>query len=186
MHRRALFCQLIVNLSMLVSVVSLGAQSPPYKQEDTPAGKVYVIEGREHAEDIPEHAYWRHCFHKLANIKTLNSTERLDAIGLSPSELALVLKTASDQEQRDNDCRKAMTDRQDSLNAQHASQEAIRQVYFDVTLECRDRDLTARDLLLEALSPEGRDQLVAWVQNTRRGMTMYVPVNELEFFRRPQ
>ena len=37
----------------------------------------------------------------------------------------------------------------------------------------------ARDTLLEALSPEGRDALLAWVQTTRRGMTAYVPVNEL-------
>jgi hypothetical protein len=181
MHR-----QFVVTLSVLVSVVSVTAQSPPYKQEDTPAGKMYVIEGREHPEDIPEHSYWRHCFHKLANIKKLNSMERLAAIGLSSKELALVLKTASDQEQRDADCQKTITDRQDALKAQHASQDAINQVYFEATLECRDKDLAARDQLLEGLSPEGRDQLVAWVQHTRRGMTVYVPVNELEFFRRPQ
>ena len=186
MHRRIVLHHVVVAMSVLVSVVSLGAQSTPYKQEDTPAGRMYVIEGREHPEDIPEHSYWRHSFHKLANIKKLNSTERLAAIGLSPKELALVLKTASDQEQRDTDCQKAMTDRQDALKAQHASQDAINQVYFDVTLACRDKDLAARDQLLEALSPEGREQLVAWVQNTRRGMTVYVPVNELEFFRRPQ
>jgi len=72
------------------------------------------------------------------------------------------------------------------LKDQHASAEAINQVYFDVTLECRYKDLAARDQLLEGLSPEGREQLMAWVQRTRRGMTVYVPVNELEFFRRPQ
>ncbi len=186
MHRQAVLPQLVVTTSLLMSVVSLEAQSPKYKQEDTPAGKMYVIDGREHPEDIPEHSYWRHSFHKLANIKKLESTDRLAAIGFSPQDLALVLKTASNQEQRDNDCQKTMTERQDALKAQHASQGAIDRVYFDVTLECRYKDLAARDQLLEVLSPEGRDQLVAWVQNTRRGMTVYVPVNELEFFRRPQ
>jgi hypothetical protein len=176
----------LITIAVLLSAVSLAAQGAKYKEENTPAGKMYVIEGKEHPEDIPEHAYWRHSFHKLANIKKLNSTERLAAIGLSPKELALVLKTAVEQETRDNDCHKSMTDRQDALKAQHASQEAIDQIYFDVTLECRYKDLAARDTLLEALSPEGRDQLMAWVQNTRRGMTAYVPVNELEFFRRPQ
>ena len=170
-----------------MSVMSLlGSQSPPYKQEDSPAGKVYVIAGSEHPEDIPEHSYWRHSFHKLANIKKLDSTERLDAIGLSSKELALVLKTAADQEQRDLDCKKSMTEKQEALKDQHASAEAINQVYFDVTLECRYKDLAARDQLLEGLSPDGREQLMVWVQRTRRGMTVYVPVNELEFFRRPQ
>jgi hypothetical protein len=56
-----------------MSVMSLlGAQSPTYKTEDTPDGKMYVIAGSEHSEDIPEHSYWRHAFHKLANIKKLD------------------------------------------------------------------------------------------------------------------
>ena len=162
------------------------SQSSKYPQEETPVGKVYVIKGSEYPEDIPEHWYWRHSFHKLANIKTLNSTERLDAIGLSSKELALVMKTAADQEQRDLDCKKSMTEKQDALKDQHASVEAINQVYFDVTIECRYKDLAARDKLLEGLSPDGREQLMAWIQRTRRGITVYVPVNELEFFRRPQ
>jgi hypothetical protein len=184
MHRWTVLHHVIVTVSMSVGL--LGAQSAPYKQEDTPAGKVYVIVGSEHPEGIPEHSYWRHSFHKLANIKKLNSTDRLDAIGLSAKELALVMKTAADQDQRDLDCKKSMTEKQDALKDQHASADAINQVYFDVTLECRYNDLAARDRLLEGLSPEGREQLVAWVQRTRRGMTVYVPVNELEFFRRPQ
>jgi hypothetical protein len=182
----AMFSAYLIPIAMLVSTMSRPAQAAKYKEENTPAGKMYVIEGKEHPEDIPEHAYWRHSFHKLANMKTLNATDRLAAIGLSPTELALVLKTAAEQETRDNDCRKTMTDRQDALKAEHASQDAITQIYFDVTLECREKDLAARDALLDALSPEGRDELLAWVQNTRRGMTAYVPVNELEFFRRPQ
>jgi hypothetical protein len=171
---------------VLVLAMSLATQGAKYKEENTPIGKVYVIEGKEHPEDIPEHAYWRHSFYKLANMKKLNATDRLAEIGLSTKELTLVLETAGEQETRDNDCRKAMTDGQDALKAQHASEDAINKVYFDVTLACRDKDLAARDTLLEALSPEGRDQLLAWVQNTRRGMTVYVPVNELEFYRRPQ
>src|SRR5690349_20636070 len=113
-------------LSMSVAwLVGSQSQSSPYPQEETPACKVYVIAGSEHPEDIPEHAYWRHSFHKLANIKKLNSLERLDAIGLSAKELALVMKTAADQEQRDLDCRKSMSEKQDALKDQHASVDAL-------------------------------------------------------------
>jgi hypothetical protein len=176
-------------LSCVVMVgfgVLLHAQQSSFKHEDSPFGTMLVIEGKDTPEAIPQHCYWRHVFLKLSSIKKLESGQPwLERIGLSPAELAQVLEVAKAQEQRDNDCLKGITDKQDELKRQHATPDAINQVYYDQTIECRSRDLAARDALLEHLTPEGRERLVAWAEATRRSMTVHIRADEFDHFKKP-
>jgi hypothetical protein len=174
-------CVVMVGVGVL-----LHAQQSSFKQEDSPFGKMLVIEGKDTPEAIPQHWYWRHVFLKLSSIKKLdNGQPWLDRIGLSSADLAQVLKVANAQEQRDNDCLKGITDKQDELKQHHAKPDAINQVYYDQTLECRYRDLAARDALLEQLTPEGRERLVAWAEETRRSMTVHIRADEFDHFKKP-
>lgn len=150
-----------------------------------PAGKMVVIDGSKNPSDIPEHAYWRHCFHKLAHAKRLNADDYVETIGLSKEDADTVLTVANRQAARDDECARRIDARQSELRAQSAKPEALSQAFQDVTLDCRYRDLEARDRLLDSLSPEGRVNLRAWAEGIRRGMTVYCPANDLEQFKRP-
>ncbi len=166
---------------------SVGAQlSPPELTTiDTPAGKMVVVDGSKDPSEIPEHAVWRHGFYKLAHAKRLNLDDYIGAIGLSLEDTERVLNTANLQAARDDDCWKRLDARQSELRAQSATPEALAHAFQEVTVECRCRDLEARDRLLDSLSSQGRAHLRAWAESIRRGMRVYWPANDIEQFKRP-
>jgi hypothetical protein len=173
----------------------LQSQSQPQSQRQAPSSSpqpassrddMVVIDGKAHPEDLPDHWVWRATFHHVALTKKMGKSKLLDQIGLTPPDMTLLLDTSAAQETRDLACEKQIADRQTELTAQHANADALRQAFRDTTIECRIHDLDARDYLLQALSPDGRDRLVQWVMDSRSKMTAHVPAADLDYFKRPQ
>jgi len=172
-------------LTVMAISIAVRPSVAQHKEIDTPDGTMIVIDGSQHPEEIPEHWYWRHCFHKLSQTKRLGLNDYIQSIGLSPEDMASALKVADGQAARDIDCAKRIESRQAELKAQGAKPEALAQAFQDVTLECRYLDLEARDRLLEMLSVEGKERLCAWAVSIRRQMTVYWPAKDIEQFKRP-
>ncbi len=55
-----------------------------------------------------------------------------------------------------------------------------------INLDCRWQTLRLRDRVLADLSPVGQAALTRYVEFTKAGIRVYVPKNELSFYRQPQ
>jgi hypothetical protein len=184
-HSWQMVSHAMFTLMLFIANPTRAQTSAPPTTMDTPAGKMIVIDGSKSPGDIPEHAWWRHCFYKLAHASRLKATDYIDSLGLSPDDMSQVLRTAGQQAARDDECAKRIEGRQRELQAQGARPEALADAWQAITIDCRARDLDARDRLFERLTPEGREQLRVWADGIRRGMTVYWPANDIEQFKRP-
>jgi hypothetical protein len=175
----------ILVMGFCASMLTLAAAAQaPSQPPQTP--KMLVIDGGETPHLIPEHELWRIGFHTLAHFGKEKVMDRLEAIGLSPSELSAVLSAANGEEARDRECVEAIRRRDAELREQGADIRTVYQGHYDVILECRQRTLTVKESLLSSLSPEGRDALVAWVESRRQKMKVRIPSHEADFFKLPR
>jgi hypothetical protein len=56
----------------------------------------------------------------------------------------------------------------------------------EINLDCRWQTLRLRDRVLAGLGPLGQTALSQYVESTKAGMRVFVPRNELAFYRQPQ
>jgi hypothetical protein len=146
-----------------------------------------VIDGREHPERIPDHWLWRSAFLKLAEIAKAGVQGDLSrALSLSAADAEGLYREAGLQARRDDDCAAAMQARKDELQEQRVPPEEAARAIDDVTIGCRVRDLDAADRVVDGLSEEGRIALQEWLDQQRRGMTVFVPEREVGLFRLPR
>jgi hypothetical protein len=176
----------LVVLGALPPAAGAAAQGPPGGSQPARASKVVVIDGSVTPEAIPDHWVWRDAFYFLEMAKRRDLGFVFERLALSGRELAIVVAEAAAQPARDEACGKRIEAHREALVAQGASGEALTRAFVDDTLECRQRDLEARDRVLRALGSDGQFQLRMWIEEHRRTLKVTVPADELELFRRPQ
>jgi len=134
---------------------------------------------------IPEHAVWRHVFHKLADAKKNNVEWALDEVKLPPAERELLLREAGAQSRRDAKCQEVMERRVGPLLNSGKSMDEILAEQHKVQLECRSDVLAARDRVLTTLSNESQATLRAWINERREGITVTIAESEVAKFMQP-
>jgi hypothetical protein len=171
----------IVVLAVLVlSSAGVAAQGPPAAK-----AKVVVLDGSATPEAIPDHWVWRDAFYFLEMAKRRDLAVVFERLALPERELAILLAEAVAQPARDEACARRIETRREALVAQGVKADALAQAFADDTLECRQRDLEARDRVLRALGPDSQVQVRAWIEEHRRTLKVTVPADELELFKRP-
>jgi hypothetical protein len=146
-----------------------------------------VINGGEHPERIPDHWVWRSVFLKLAEIAKAGAQGDLSrALPLSAGDAQVLYREAGLQARRDDDCAREIQSRQEELRERRVPPEEATRAIDDVTIGCRTRDLDAGDRVVDELSEEGRIVLQAWLDQQRRGMTVFVPERQIRVFRLPR
>lgn len=176
-------------VSALCALAWTQAVSPPSTNSTSPQvpeGTI-KIEGSEHPEQIPDHWVWRSGLLKLAEINKGGPESYLEQqLPLSPMDARALFKEADLQPRRDAQCAAAIQSRQRELREQNASPAALARGMNEVTLDCRTKDLDAADRVLDALSEDGRQAVLSWVERLRRSTTVFVPAGDAEIFRLPR
>lgn len=167
-------------------VSSAPAQKTPRTAPDssTPAPGMVEIDGAKTPELLPEYLVWTQGLSGLSIIKRDNITPALEELRLSSRDADLAFAEARRQDDRDRQC--ADRTRRVMEAMRNAEPAKIEVALRPAILACRWEVLDARDRLLDAMSPEGRATLTAWVLDGRRGIKAYVPKGDLEFFKQPK
>jgi hypothetical protein len=146
-----------------------------------------TIHGRDHPERIPDHWLWRTVFLKLSEISRSGARGDLaHVLPLSAADAQVLYMEAGQQARRDDDCERAIVMRKDELKEQGVSKEVEARAIDDVTIACRVKDLDAAERVLDGISDDGRLLLQAWLDEQRRGITVFVPKHEIKVFRLPR
>jgi hypothetical protein len=166
------------------------ASAGPLAQEKTPPKVVFdipplseriEIDGRKNPEMIPQWDAWQAVFEIIAKVSDL-PTDVLEH--LSKEEAALVLAAARENGQNSLACQQRVLKLMPTLHAQEAMY--INDRTREINLECRWQTLRLRDRVLAALAPPGQAALGQYVEATKAGIRVFVPRNELAFYRQPQ
>lgn len=166
------------------------ASSPRIRAQEPPPKVVFVvpqpsemvqIEGRKNPELIPQWNAWENAFRTIATVSNV-PTHVIKHI--SADESAALIAAA--REARDN--LQAIELKVSKLIPMLSTPEAklVEEKTREINLEYRWQTLRLRDRVLALLQPEGQTALNNWVEFNKSGMTVYVPKNELEFYRQPQ
>ncbi len=168
---------------------------PPASAANPGAGRAWqgagapalvMIDGSAAPAAIPEHWLWREVFYTVDMVRRKNLEIVRQTLTLRPSEFAVLYREAAAQRTRDDACLKRIEDHRRALEEQKAASDAIARAFQDDTIECRWRDLEARDRVLAALGPESLVAFQAWVEEHRRTIKVWVPASDIEHFKRPQ
>jgi hypothetical protein len=191
----------------LAIVAPAAAAQGPYRFPTTEidGGTYYVIDGKEYPEHIPYYSVWHGEFLYAAMRRTNPGMDRIYAhLKLSAEDRLAFYRAADGQQQRDADCKKrytawadealkarGLTDVQQLFRPQTPAEKSdplIRELgekQMAVEIECRAADLRAADELLVRMSPSGRQTLLGWIEERRRGMTERVYVDRMPWFHLP-
>jgi hypothetical protein len=170
------------------AVRAAGARPPV--QEKTPPKVVFdnpplserlEIDGRKNPEMIPQWDAWQAMFEIIAKVSDL-PTDVLEH--LSKDEAALVLAAARENGQNFLACQQRVLKLMPTLQTEEAIH--INTRTRAINLDCRWQTLRLRDRVLSALAPLGQAALSQYVEATKAGIRVFVPRNELAFYRQPQ
>lgn len=155
--------------------------------QTVPTDQVF-IDGAKNPEQIPEHLMWSTALNTIDFLSAQNVVDEgplaklLSAI--STSDAQLVVAEAEEHTKRGAECHEKGLRIVAAMEAQGVA--VLEKAMRSNTLACRQALLDAVDRLLSRLSPEGRAELVRWVLDERRKITVFVPKTELAFFRQPR
>jgi len=156
-------------------------------------GKMLRIDGGKQPELIPEYLIWRNTFlaikERLGEPPAGHDPWTRDLLAALPTpDRAALEHEATAQAKRDEACFKQLDTMRDTLLARLGTIESpeFAGPINDLTLECRQLDLAARDRLLATFTDEGRAALQAFVEHQRTTTTVFVLARDLDFYKLPQ
>jgi hypothetical protein len=174
-----------MRLALLLGLLCVALSQSPAAQQAPP--KTTEIEGSAHPELIPDHAVWRSAFLRLSETRRMRGEAELAYdLPLAKADAGVLYAEAVLEPQRDAACASRYRARQEALRQESAPPKAAARALDDITIDCRAKDLDAADRVLDAMSEEGRQILTAWLEKSRRSMTMLVPEHELATYRLPR
>jgi hypothetical protein len=179
-------------LTYLGLVTALMLASPTQASTPPPALRGYVVvDGKKDPSRFPEWVTWEHGFAVLAAWTGKDSGFNHDLKAtLTAEEYALLEKEVAAQHDRQAAAAKAIeqlrpiyekADPKDQRTARFLDEQQ-----FAINLTYRRAVLAARDRLLASLGPTSQSALVAWMDDGRSSITVYVPKGDLAHWRAPE
>ncbi len=170
------FCVLEALLLLAVSAQPI-AQSPPRSDE------MLTIDGSKNPELIPQWSSWGYAFRIFSGGPRELPTSVL--LHVSKDEAQLVMKESDNVQKIDRECVERLIKTYELLKTGEAARSVDTKMHA-ITVECRWKTLHARDRILAGLNPEARLALVAFVEDTKRGVKVLVPKAGLARYLEPQ
>jgi hypothetical protein len=191
MARRVMLAVVLVAAVLAAAAPAVRAASAgPPVQDKTPPKVVFVIpplserieiDGRKNPEMIPQWDAWQAAFEIMARVSDL-PTDVLQQ--LSKDEAVLVLAAAKENGQNTLACQERVLKLMPILKTEEARR--INELTQEINLDCRWQTLRLRDRVMAGLGLPGQTALSRYVESTKAGMRVFVPKNELAFYRQPQ
>jgi hypothetical protein len=157
-------------------------KKPPQVVFDIPPLSERIqIDGSKNPEMIPQWDAWQAAFQIMEKVGDL-PTDLLKQV--SREEAASILDAARENAQNLRECEQRALKLVPTLKTEEAR--LINERTQALNLDCRWQTLRLRDRVLADLSPVGQVALTRYVEFTKAGIRVYVPKNELSFYRLPQ
>lgn len=156
--------------------VTLSAQKP------SPDGRI-EIDGSKNPEMIPQWVVWQYAFRVIDGGPRELPTNVYRVA--SAQERELILAEAAVDVRRDKACIQRI-EREIRPLLGKEKVDIIKARQQEIHVECRWQTLHARDRLLERLRPEVQTELIRFVEDTKAGRRLSMPVEELPYYRQPQ
>lgn len=157
-------------------------KKPPQVVFDIPPiAERIQIDGSKNPEMIPQWDAWQAAFQIMEKVGDL-PTDLLKQV--SREEAASILDAARENAQNMRACEQRALKLVPTLKTEEAR--LINERTQALNLDCRWQTLRLRDRVLADLSPVGQAALARYVEFTKAGIRVYVPKNELSFYRQPQ
>ncbi len=169
-------------LTMLVVgalVGSTGVRAAPLGDQ---AVQWVHIDGAKNPELIPEWSAWEDVFSTIAGGSKQLPTNVLKKV--SKEEADLVLSESEASVKRTAECNARILALKPLVGKENTR--TLTDRTRQIRLECRWRNLYARDRVMTALNPEGRAAMNEFVDLIKAGTNVTVARSELSFFRQPQ
>jgi hypothetical protein len=176
--------------AMMATATPVGARAGSPAQEKKPPQVVFnippiservEIDGRKNPEMIPQWDAWHAAFELMAAKSDL-PTELWHV--LSKEEVAMVLQAGHESAKNFLACQQRVLKLVPTLQTDEAK--FINERTQAINLEFRWQVLGLRDRVLAALPPPGQTAMTKYVESLKEGMRVFVPKNELAFYRQPQ
>jgi hypothetical protein len=144
------------------------------------------LDGAEHPESIPDHVAWTHAFLNIDLAQREGGQVVLASIGLSEQDLATANKAAAFIKKAYDESREKQRQMLDTMTQTVREKSDIAKALFGIEYGLRVTVLEESERLLNALSPDGRFAVEAWVNNCRKGITAFVPAAEVDAYQLPR
>ena len=173
-----------------VAIVAPPASAGPPAQDKKPPQVVFdippvseriQIDGSKNPEMIPQWDAWQATFEIIARVANL-PTDLVEH--LSKDEMELLRAAAKENAEDQVACQQRVLKLAPMLKTAEARH--INERTQEINLECRWQTLRLRDRLLGSLGALGQAAVSRYVEANKAGIRVYVPRNELAFYRRPQ
>lgn len=180
----------VLAAAMVATAAPVGASAGPPAQEKKPPQVVFdippiseriLIDGSKSPEMIPQWDAWQAAFELIARMSSLPAEL---VKHLSKDEAELLRAAAKENAQDQLACQQRVLKLAPTLKTEEAR--LINERTQEINLDCRWQTLRLRDRLLGSLDPLGQAAVSQFVESTKAGIRVYVPRNELAFYRRPQ
>jgi hypothetical protein len=183
-----LFAKTFMTNLLLAAVVLLSACASASGQAQQPTitlgpdgPKVIVIDGSKDPSAIPQWLAWERTFGAL----NTHPQGHIPVWNMSDKETEITMAAARAAAAADDRCNANLTKRMDSLKSSYKP-DALWTENKRLIVGCRQETLDHADRLIEQLSPQGRQALLAWLDDRRRSTTSYVFEKEMAFYRSPR
>jgi len=164
-----------------------GESAPPATSDLPGTAKGPIeINGREHPEMIPDWAAWDSTFSSLSMVRQHNIRPAIESLHMTEQELALVFREVDAQLARRQENEVASNRIAKDMRARHRPLSEILAAQRVPILRFRTQTLAGSDRLLAALGPGARQSLLAYVERTRRSLTVTIYDSDLQFYRQPR
>ena len=180
----------VLAVAMVATTTPVRASAGPPAQEKKPPQVIFdippmseriEIDGRKNPEMIPQWDAWQATFEIIAKVSNLPA----DLVKhLSTDEVEWLRAAAKENAQDQLACQQRVLKLAPTLRTEEAR--FVNERTQEINLDCRWQILRLRDRLLGSLAPLGQAAVSQFVESTKAGIRVYVPRNELAFYRRPQ
>jgi hypothetical protein len=183
-----LFAKTFMTNLLLAAVVLLSACASASGQAQQPTitlgpegPKVIVIDGSKDPSAIPQWLAWQRTFHALNSMQQ----GHFPVWDMPDKESEISVAAARAAVAAEGRCNTELTKRMDSVKSSYKP-DALWAENKRLIVGCRQETLDHADRLIERLSPQGRQALLAWLEDRRRSTTSYVFEKEMAFYRSPR
>jgi hypothetical protein len=171
----------------LVAVVVVTVSSPAQVLAQSVRGgtappEIVHIDGSKRPDLIPQWSAWGFVFRILAG-----GPRQLPSVVYrltTTDEAALLLKEADAVQAVDKACHEKVVRLRAS--AGHDKTDALDRRLREITVDCRQRTLDARDRVLRSLNAEAAAALIDFVESTKSGTSLSIPKRDLARFLEPE
>jgi hypothetical protein len=173
------------------SVLSIPVNfEPPAEQEKTPPKIVFdipplseriEIDGKKNPEMIPQWDVWQSAFELMVRTSDL-PTEVWR--GITKDEAEMILAAGKENARNFLACQERVLKLMPTLQTDEAR--FVNERTREINLDYRRQTLALRDRVLAALGSGGQQALVQYIESLKGTIRVFVPKNELQYYRLPE